>query len=792
MQWILLAALSLAFALSTVFLTQKWSNVRRTRRASVILVLICFLLNAAGTVVIEGIYKAGRPTFFYHLHSPGTVTLKFFISGCALAAISACVLIDLFERKIQKKQPTAHYYWTFSRIATFSLLIASILELGLFNMRHYELIGSEKPGIVFERGSYWAQGFYFNRASQKFTSYPNNTYNVTIYPGQVKVRNILLNMDSGQPQTRIRVGYTDETFEFPIELQDHILDIQIPESCSIPLHTVGTTYMFQIQFPDVTPDKSVEFSIPSVAINQVVPLKISLIRFLLSAAMTLLLFTFWPGSIFYSIRLNLRSFRQRAVIALLIIIFCGWFAWTTFSSYTGSSASFTEQKAKLSQSYQQYNQLVDALLVPRYALLEKPNKDILNAERPYDKTYRDHYNIFYAWDTALYQGAYYVYFGVVPAAMVLLPWKLITGIDMELDYASLLFCCLGLIGLYGLYACLISKAFPRTPFLFYLMGFIILASVLNLTWCLRRGLVYELAICSGFCFIVWAVFLTFQAWNVRRLRNWFLLGGGLAAALAVGCRPTLLLVSILFPFLIIRGMKQDGKLLQRQHLWNLLSFLVPYALIGLLLMKYNYERFGSIFEFGIHYQLTEANESVSWIRTGIWGTTLAILHYLWTPLTIRMDFPFLHLSEIQIPYNGFLLHTKETIGLFSFPIFWLLFLTGKFRKRLQIKGLWTFYILCLMIGFLLCAACSQFSVVTRYMVDFAWLFAIPAILVLFCVQEQFEEKGLKQYAEGAAVVCMTVGIAIFAAISVTGEDNWFQKINPVYFEQLVYQFEFWK
>ena len=792
MQWILLTALSLAFALSTVFLTQKWSNVRRTRRTSVILILICFLLNAAGTVVIEGIYKAGRPTFFYHLHSPGTVTIKFFISGCALAAVSLCVLIDLFETKIQKKQHSAQYFWVFSRIVTYSLLIASILELGLFNMRHYELIGSEKPGIVFERGSYWAQGFYFNRASQKFTSYPNNTYNVTIYPGRVKVRNILLNMDSGQPQTRIRVGYTDETFEFPIELQDHILDIHIPESYSIPLHTVGTTYMFQIQFPDVTPDRSVEFSIPSVAINQVVPLKISPIRFFLMAAMILLLFAFWPGSIFYGIRLNLRSFKQRTLILLVIIAFCGWFAWTTFSSYTGSDTSFTEQKSKLSQSYKQYTQLVDALLVPRYALLEKPEKDILNAERPYDKTYRDHYNIFYAWDTALYHGAYYVYFGVVPAVTVLLPWKRITGSDLELDYASLLFCCLGLVGIYGLYACIIRKAFPRIPFLLYLMGFIILVCTLNLTWCLRRGLVYELAICSGFCFIVWAVFLTCQAWDVRHFRNWFLAGGGLAAALAVGCRPTLLLVSILFPLLIIRGMKQDGKLLQRQHLWNLLSFAVPYALIGLLLMKYNYERFGSIFEFGIHYQLTEANESVTWIRTGIWGTTLAMLHYLWTPLKLSMDFPFFHLSEIQIPYNGFLLHAKETFGLFSFPICWLLLILGKFRNRLQSKGLWTICIYCLLIGVLLCAACSQFSVVTRYMVDFAWLFAFPAILALFCLYELFEEKGMKPWAEGAAVVCMTAGIAIFAVISVTGEDNWFQRINPVYFRQLAYQFEFWK
>ena len=795
MQLILLTVISLFFALCAVTTTQKWIKVRRTRRTTIFLTALGTVLNAAGTVVFEGLLKAGRPTLYYHTHAPGPVTLKIFLTGAALASLVFAVGLYFCETKIRKMERSGSLFWLLTKIIAVSLLLSSILELGVFNYRHYELIGFDKPKVVFERGSYQKHGFYFNRASQKFTSYsigPNGVYGFTLYTDNKKIRNLLLDFDNGQPQTRIQIGYTDETFESPIKLDEHILIEEIPESYHIPLNTVGGTYRIQITFPEVTGDELVEFSMPSITINQVVPLDLSPVRFGLAFIAFFLLLCFRPGSPLYGIRLDLKSVPQRLIIVLLLLACSGWYAWTTFSSYTGSDASFTEQKAQFSQSYRQYNQLVEALLIPRYALVEAPNKDIINAERPYDKTYRDAHDIYYAWDTVFYNQAYYVYFGIVPAVTVLLPWKVLTGEFLELDYATLFFCCLGLIGLYGLYSRIIPRKFPGIPFSLYLIGFMLLVCVLNLTWCLRRGLVYELAVCSGFCFIVWAVFLTWRACETGRLSNILLFGGGLTAALAVGCRPTLLLVSLLIPFIVIPAMKRSGKLLRWRNVFSLAAFAVPYGIIGLILMKYNFERFGNVFEFGIHYQLTEANESVVMVRTGFWGTMISLLHYLFTPCSVDMSFPFLHLKEIHIPYNGFLLYERKTIGLFSYPLLWFLFLMGKFRKSLREKGLLTFCIVCIVTGLALCAACSFFSVTTRYLVDFAWLFGLPAVIVLFCCWEHFAEKGMQNWVAGAAVICLAAGIVIFVGLSLTGEGDWFEKINPVYFNRLAYQYEFWK
>ncbi len=790
MQWILLTVISLSFALFSVILSQEWIVAPRTRRATIFLFVLGSLLNAAGTIVFEGIQKAGRPTFFYHLHAPGPVTLKLFLSGAGLAALCFMVCLFLYETRVQRIPIDGRLRWFLVRTAVVSLLLGAMLELGLFNLRHYELLGTDKPKQVFERGDYHLHGFYFNRASQKFTQYslgPNGKYGLTIYPRGEKIRNLVLAFENGLPETTVRIGYTDEAFDFPMQISDLRLVRDVPRSFHIPLHTVGSSYRIEILFPELTEDSEAEFAMPSITINQTVPIEIIPTRLALLCGTLFFLLCFRPGSPLYSVRLNLKAPAQIAAILLLLALCGGWYIWTTFSSYSGSEDSFTEQKARLSENYAQYDRLVEALMAPRYSLLELPNKDILNAERPYDKTYRDYYNIPYRWDTALFNRYYYVYFGVVPAVTVLLPWRLVTGTFLELDYATLLFCLLGLFGIYGLYSRIVPQKFPQLPFLFYILGFLLLFTLLNLSWCLRRGLVYELAISSGFCFLIWGIFLIWRGCEFRasgRLQTAFLAAGGLCAALAVGCRPTLLLAFPLIPVMLWPAIRS-------RNLAAMAALLIPCLLVGALLMKYNYERFGSVFEFGIHYQLTEANESVSSFRTGISGTLLSVLAYLFTPFRIDMQFPFLHLSALKIPYNGFLLHDPESIGLFSFPVLWFLFLIGRFRVMLREKGLLAFSRICLLSGLLLCVACSLFSVTTRYLVDFSWLFGLPAVLVLFCCREYFAGKGMEHWISAAALVCVMVGGAILIGLSLTGEGGWFEQINPAYFNRLTWQYAFW-
>ncbi len=84
--------------------------------------------------------------------------------------------------------------------------------------------------------------------------------------------------------------------------------------------------------------------------------------------------------------------------------------------------------------------------------------------------------------------------------------------------------------------------------------------------------------------------------------------GCLSLALAVGCRPTYLFISlIILPILaqkLIKNVKSKNK---KEVIKELIAVMIPYITVGLALMYYNYIRFDSIFEFGAKYQLTINN-----------------------------------------------------------------------------------------------------------------------------------------------------------------------------------------
>ena len=74
--------------------------------------------------------------------------------------------------------------------------------------------------------------------------------------------------------------------------------------------------------------------------------------------------------------------------------------------------------------------------------------------------------------------------------------------------------------------------------------------------------------------------------------------GSLSMALVAGCRPQLLLTS-LFCVPIFKDYLKEKELLKK-----LMVFAIPFALVGLSLMYYNYIRFSSPFDFGANYNLT--------------------------------------------------------------------------------------------------------------------------------------------------------------------------------------------
>ena len=105
--------------------------------------------------------------------------------------------------------------------------------------------------------------------------------------------------------------------------------------------------------------------------------------------------------------------------------------------------------------YDFYNKnFIEALSKGSISLLEKPNDRLLKMSNPYDSFGRYAEGIIrdkdYIWDSALYNGKYYVYFGILPALILFLPYYLLTGSVLPSAYGVVVFSILSAIAIKAL------------------------------------------------------------------------------------------------------------------------------------------------------------------------------------------------------------------------------------------------------------------------------------------------------------------------------------------------------
>lgn len=121
---------------------------------------------------------------------------------------------------------------------------------------------------------------------------------------------------------------------------------------------------------------------------------------------------------------------------------------------------------------------------------------------------------------------------------------------------------------------------------------------------------YCTTITAALCMEVWSIFFFIRAVfgsmeEEQSIRYAFL--GSLFGALAFGCRPPVALANLLVLPMLAEYL--CGKRITFRLLRRLLFAASPYFVIGVLLMLYNYMRFGSPIEFGQSYQLTITDQS---------------------------------------------------------------------------------------------------------------------------------------------------------------------------------------
>ena len=265
--------------------------------------------------------------------------------------------------------------------------------------------------------------------------------------------------------------------------------------------------------------------------------------------------------------------------------------------------------------------------------------------------------------------------------------------------------------------------------------------------------------------------------------------GSLSLACSIACRPTQIFASLLIIPIILKIFIKNVK--ERKNiLKNILVIAIPYISVAILLMRYNYLRFGNPLEFGEKYQLTVNNMKNLSLRWSLLPT--GIFCNLFGLPTFQAVFPFIHVNGNIIDTFGYY-YVEDMIGgafclspiaFFCFGIFWL-------WKKCKNKDLKISALTFLIVGLIFVSFISLNAGSTgRYLLDFAWIFVICGIMIFMEILKQSQtEEGKKILGKVFnVIVCFTLIINILSAFCVIGGANSMRNNSPKEYFEAEYTF----
>ncbi len=428
----------------------------------------------------------------------------------------------------------------------------------------------------------------------------------------------------------------------------------------------------------------------------------------------------------------------------------------------------------------QYERMAQSILNGHlYLEYEDVDPRLSEMENPYDPQARKELGIYYHWDHAFYNGKYYMYFGIVPVVLLFLPYQLLTGNALTTYKATQIFTVGTILAIFALFDFLRKKIFSKMPFDLYLILSMVLSFV-SVWYAIVAPALYCTAIMSAvFMEIISLNLMVRVVWdseqkNGRKMEE--LSGSFLCASLAFGCRPTIALsgiLQIMLFYLHLHELKSKKKSMKA-----CLTAGIPCLVTAILLMWYNYARFGSILEFGQHYQLTVADQRLYSLFAGfrldkiING--LVYQFASWSP--IQEKFPY-------ISYEGIL---------FAFPVFWCIaaFLQDSVKKEIKEKHLTAIIniLIALIIGITVFDSVYTPYMVTRYQLDVNFLLGIACFVAVGFRCETAKNRGWNRFVWITAVMTLL----ILPLLILVPYDGNFTEQNPQILTQIEKMIFWWR
>lgn len=665
----------------------------------------------------------------------------------------------------------------FIRLAV--LLAASLAaEALVFNFRFFLPLLFHAQRVVIP-----ASSFGLSVADQEEGGVIVNTDDSTIEIDNVdkKVFCIRLNCADTTQSFDVKVKMTDDDFSKEEEsLGTWTVLSDVPRTETLPIVSSGKCHAIFLTFSKIPSDgavlSSVEINHPYYYFNI---LRALLLFFFL--ALIELIHYFKPWKIPYR---RERGFHQILFFAVAAVAIVAATMIVSASGWTDTPhRNIVDQNDK-------YQLLTNALLHGKIHLLDMPNGKLAELGNPYDYSLRSAKDVSFRWDTAYYRGRYYVYYGIAPVLLLLLPFKVITRYYLPTAVAVLLFVIVALAAMLFSYRKIVEIWFPDTDLLTFLSGAVACAFASNLMWLCGRPYFYELADASGAAFLMLGFYMLLLLVNSTRFTKTKLFLCGLFFACMVGSRPNLVLfIGCSVPFLLVlaRGMEK------KQILRGAVSLGAPLAVTAAGLMWYNAARFGSPFEFGNKYQLTANDPGLNGV-TDVTRLVNGLFQYLFQPLCVNLHFPFFTVTT-QRPTNAMQYYYNGSIaGVFAFPFFIILLASIFIIRRMDrgsVKKRFTAILVAVSAALIVVDALLG-GVIMRYLIDVLPALAIAAIFLWFEALGYFRKRGAA--APAVRVFCC---IALFSSlislcVCMLGEESSFITSYPEIFQKLSLLFEFWR
>ncbi len=352
----------------------------------------------------------------------------------------------------------------------------------------------------------------------------------------------------------------------------------------------------------------------------------------------------------------------------------------------------------------------------------------------YGKYVRQNVNYVHLFDTSLYKGKLYLYFGITPLILFYIPFNLITGLYLTDKLLVLILVCFSFIlSLFLLFK--MNQKFITDKNI-SILNIFIMGFCSYYPFILIRSSTYEVAIITANVLLLCAFIMLYFYLNNKFNYSVFCIG--LLLGFSVGARPHyILFIPLFFVIIYLKNYYYGGT---KDVIKQAIIFLVPCIIIGSIIALYNYLRFDSIFEFGFRYALNEENHYGQF--TTIKDSFIALKYNL---------FQFPDISEQTIfslvKTEGHLFGNEFIAGIFwTFPLMFLFVFLLQYLKETFNKNKPLFYVVILMCS-VICInifVTSFIGMVNRYFVEYMPFIIILLLLLFNYVNSKINTKFLKK------------------------------------------------